>query len=55
MKMKLTKGLNLNKEAIIKLQESQIANFKGGNVQVVNNVLYIDDSCIGTCQKMSCS
>ncbi|MFE3872170.1 class I lanthipeptide [Flavobacterium sp. ZS1P70] len=55
MKIKLTKGLSLNKKSITRFQESQMSHFKGRNAQGVGNVLYIDDSCIGTCQKMSCS
>ncbi|WP_415782659.1 class I lanthipeptide, partial [Flavobacterium jumunjinense] len=29
-KIQLNKGLNLNKETVTKLQESQLSNFKGG-------------------------
>ncbi|QGK74137.1 class I lanthipeptide [Flavobacterium sp. SLB02] len=31
MKIKLTKGLTLNKEAITKLQDAQMSQIKGGN------------------------
>jgi len=39
-KIKLNNGLKLNKEAITKLQESQLSNFRGGKGQQV------EDSCL---------
>ena len=44
MKIKITKGLDLSKESISKLQESQMSHFKGG----------VEDSW-GSCQNVSCT
>ena len=44
MKIKLKKGLDLNRESISKLQEAQMSNFKGG----------VEDSW-GSCQNVSCT
>ncbi|MFE3872166.1 class I lanthipeptide [Flavobacterium sp. ZS1P70] len=52
MKIKLTKGLSLNKEAITKLQESQMGYFKGGNVPV--DASCADLSCVASCKEDSC-
>jgi len=51
-KIKLNKGLKLNKESITKLQESQLSNFKGGNMVV--GVTCGNGSCIESCNKNSC-
>lgn len=45
-KIKLNKGLNLNKETITKLQEAQIAHFKGG--------IMGENSTGGSCGVVSC-
>ncbi|CAM3964031.1 MULTISPECIES: class I lanthipeptide [Flavobacterium] len=45
-KVQLNKGLNLNKETVTKLQESQLPNLKGG----VNRV-----NAVATCANMSCT
>jgi len=51
-KIKLNKGLNLNKKSITKLQESQLSNFKGGNMVV--GVTCANGSCIKSCNEDSC-
>ncbi|MFE3872169.1 class I lanthipeptide [Flavobacterium sp. ZS1P70] len=54
MKIKLTKGLSLNKVAITKLQESQVAHFKGGIVPPVKSCEL--NTCMGdmSCEVVSC-
>jgi hypothetical protein len=52
-KIKLNKGLRLNKEAITKLQESQLSNFKGGIV-IDDGISCANGSCINSCNKNSC-
>ncbi|MFE3872165.1 class I lanthipeptide [Flavobacterium sp. ZS1P70] len=52
MKIKLTKGLSLNKEAVTKLQESQMAHFKGGNL--IEEGTCAEASCFKSCNKGSC-
>jgi hypothetical protein len=63
MKKKITtrKGLKLDKEAIAKLQETQIAHIRGGSVPTNQNSWYVN-SCTGTgtgttqsCNENSCS
>lgn len=55
MKIKLTKGLTLNKEAITKLQEAQMAQVKGGNYPPdAPGDSCLDVSCGGSCNKRSC-
>ena len=44
MKIKLTKGLTLNKEAITKLQEAQMSKVKGGINPPVQSCRHI--SCL---------
>ncbi len=50
-KIKLEKGLSLNKESIIKLQETQIANIKGG---LGTPTSCAAASCIASCKTDSC-
>jgi hypothetical protein len=45
-KIKLNKGLNLNKESITKLQESQMFHLKGG--------IMGENSTSGSCGVISC-
>ena len=40
-KIQLTKGLSINKEAIAKLQESQMAQLKGGMQNKLKHVLLV--------------
>jgi natural product precursor len=49
MKIKLSNGLNLSKESLAKLQESQMAHIKGGGV-----VLGSSSGPRCTCKKNSC-
>ena len=53
IKLDQNKGLNLDKEAITKLQETQIENIKGGNAQEVGTC--VDVSCTASCNKGSCN
>ena len=53
IKLDKSKGLNLDKEAITKLQESQIEKIKGGVDQVVGTCA--DVSCAASCNKGSCN
>jgi hypothetical protein len=46
-KIQLSKGLSINKEAIAKLQESQMAQLRGG-------VRQLDESCAGFSCNTSC-
>jgi len=55
-KIKLNKGLKLNKESITKLQESQLSNFVGGYKERKTcmaqscTIIISDNSCgIGSC------
>ncbi|MFB9097878.1 class I lanthipeptide [Flavobacterium jumunjinense] len=50
-KIQLNKGLSLNKEAITKLQESQLSNFKGGAA----GVTCANASCAASCNRNSCN
>ncbi|MFB9097875.1 class I lanthipeptide [Flavobacterium jumunjinense] len=50
-KIQLNKGLNLNKETVTKLQESQLSNFKGG----VAGVTCGNASCANSCNEGSCN
>ncbi|MFE3872167.1 class I lanthipeptide [Flavobacterium sp. ZS1P70] len=52
MKIKLIKGLGLNKEVITKLQESQMAHFKGG--LIIEDASCLDLSCVASCKEDSC-
>jgi glutamate 5-kinase len=52
-KIKLNKGLKLNKEAITKLQESQMTLFKGG-VNIVDGSC-ANGSCVESCNEDSCT
>lgn len=51
IKLDKDKGLNLDKEAITKLQESQIDSIKGG----VADPSCADVSCTASCNKGSCN
>jgi len=46
-KIKLNNGLKLNKEAITKLQESQLSNFRGGKGQEADWNSCLFKSCNG--------
>jgi hypothetical protein len=51
-KIQLNKGLNLNKETVTKLQESQLSNFIGGAA----GVTCAYTTCVYyTCAEMSCN
>ncbi|AIL44432.1 MULTISPECIES: class I lanthipeptide [Elizabethkingia] len=52
-KIQLTKGLSINKEAIAKLQESQMAQLKGGIKSVEGSCGA--GSCAHSCNKDSCN
>jgi hypothetical protein len=52
IKLDKDKGLNLDKEAITKLQESQIDSIKGG---VADPLSCADVSCTASCNKGSCN
>ncbi|MFB9097877.1 class I lanthipeptide [Flavobacterium jumunjinense] len=54
-KIQLNKGLSLNKEAITKLQESQLSNFKGGINRVDQGLTCGNASCAASCNKNSCN
>jgi len=47
-KIKLHNGLKLNKEAITKLQESQLSNFRGGKGQHTDRSSCLLHTCHGT-------
>ncbi len=47
-KIKLNKRLNLSKKSVTKLQESQLSNFKGGNIGFDT---CLNASCIGDGEK----
>lgn len=58
-KIKLQKGLSLNKEAIVKLQDNQMINLRGGNNTItdaasIKSCWYLL-SCINSCNEQSCS
>ena len=53
IKLDKSKGLNLDKEAIAKLQETQIENIKGGVAGVVGTCA--DVSCAKSCAEQSCN
>jgi len=44
-KIKLNSGLKLNKEAITKLQESQLSNFRGGKGDATDHNSCLWSSC----------
>jgi hypothetical protein len=50
-KIQLNKGLNLNKETVTKLQESQLSNFKGGAA----GFTCANASCANSCNEGSCN
>lgn len=50
--LKLSKGLSLNKEAITKLQESQMKHIKGGSYPPDGSCG--DVSCVHSCSEDSC-
>jgi protoporphyrinogen oxidase len=52
-KIQLTKGLAINKEAIAKLQESQMAQLKGGMQELAKTCAA--GSCINSCSSGSCN
>jgi hypothetical protein len=52
IKLDKSKGLNLDKEAITKLQESQIDGVKGGLAEVGSCA---DVSCTKSCAEQSCN
>ncbi|AZJ32413.1 MULTISPECIES: class I lanthipeptide [Tenacibaculum] len=52
-KITLNKGLKLNKEAITKLQDSQMSSFKGG-INAAAGATCANGSCIQSCNKNSC-
>jgi hypothetical protein len=51
-KIKLNKGLKLNKEAITKLQETQMSHFKGGVKE--SNYSCVNASCVTSCNEGTC-
>jgi hypothetical protein len=51
IKLDKNKGLNLDKEAITKLQESQVDSIKGG----VAGTSCADVSCTKSCAEQSCN
>ena len=53
MKIKLNNRLNLNKESITKLQESQMTHFRGGNADESWSCLAT--TCFHSCEKASCN
>jgi hypothetical protein len=60
-RIKLQKGLSLNKEAIIKLQDSQMMNLRGGNNTItatdaasIKSCWYLL-SCMNSCNTSSCN
>ncbi|AZJ32417.1 MULTISPECIES: class I lanthipeptide [Tenacibaculum] len=52
-KITLNKGLKLNKEAITKLQDSQMSTFKGG-IRAAG-LTCANGSCIKSCNENSCN
>ena len=52
-KIKLNKGLNLNKKSITKLQESQLSNFKGGNKGA--SISCLNFTCNASCNEGTCN
>ncbi|MDX8553575.1 class I lanthipeptide [Tenacibaculum sp. 1B UA] len=52
-KITLNKGLRLNKEAITKLQDSQMSSFKGG-INAAAGATCANGSCIKSCNEDSC-
>ena len=54
-KIQLNKGLNLNKETVTKLQESQLSNFKGGVNRVDQGLTCGNASCANSCNEGSCN
>ncbi|MFE3872168.1 class I lanthipeptide [Flavobacterium sp. ZS1P70] len=54
MKIKLSKGLSLNKETVSKLQESQMAHIKGGNV-IEDSWSCVAGTCNASCNKGTCN
>ncbi len=50
-KIKLNKNLNLNKEAIVKMQETQLATVKGGAGKPASCG---EASCAKSCESGSC-
>jgi hypothetical protein len=59
-KIKLQKGLTLNKEAIVKLQDNQMMNLRGGTNEISTDTASISScwyllSCIHSCNTGSCS
>jgi hypothetical protein len=60
-KIKLQRGLTLNKEAIVKLQDHQMMNLRGGNNTItaadaasISSCWYLL-SCISSCGSNSCN
>ena len=53
MKIKLNNKLNLNKESITKLQESQMGHFRGGNAE--DSLTCLAGSCVNSCDECSCN
>jgi hypothetical protein len=60
-KIKLQRGLTLNKEAIVKLQDSQMMNLRGGNNTItaadaasISSCWYLL-SCVHSCMSDSCN
>jgi hypothetical protein len=53
-KIKLNKGLKLNKEAITKLQETQMSHFKGG-VMIGDSISCLNFTCNTSCNEGTCN
>lgn len=53
-KIKLNKGLKLNREVITKLQESQLSSFKGG-VMIDDSISCLNFTCNTSCNEGTCN